>query len=79
MKMNTVHVDDVVAAGFSLAQNPEANKECYNLVDDSKSTQGTISDILAEIFGIEVSYWGVTLSNFSKVRLSLTIRVTECH
>lgn len=68
MKINTVHVDDVVAAAVSLAQNPDANKECYNLVDDSKSTQGTISDVLAHIFGIKVSYWGVTLSNFSKVR-----------
>lgn len=64
MKINTVHVDDVVAAAFSLARNPEAYKECYNLVDVSKSTQGTISDVLAQIFGIKNSYWGVTLSNF---------------
>lgn len=67
MKMNTVHVDDVVAAAFALAQNPQANRECFNVVDDSQSTQGTISSILAKIFNIKVDYWGVGLSNFSKV------------
>lgn len=68
MKINTVHVDDVVAAAFALAQNPMANKQCYNIVDDSQSTQGTISKILANVFNIKVDYWGETLSNLSKVR-----------
>lgn len=67
MKMNTVHVDDVVAAAFILAQNPLANKQCYNIVDDSQSTQGSISKVLANIFNIKVDYWGEGLSNLSKV------------
>lgn len=67
MKMNTVHVDDVVAAAFALAQNPLANKQCYNIVDDSQSTQGSISNVLANIFNIKVDYWGEGLSNLSKV------------
>lgn len=67
MKMNTVHVDDVVAAAVALAQNPLANKQCYNIVDDTQSTQETISNILANIFGIKVDYWGEGLSNLSKV------------
>lgn len=65
--MNTVHVDDVVAAAFALAQNPLANKQCYNIVDDSQSTQGTISNILANIFNIKVDYWSEGLSILSKV------------
>lgn len=69
MKMNTVHVDDVVAAAFALALNPLANKQCYNIVDDSQSTQGTISNVLANIFNIKVDYWGEGLSNLSKVRI----------
>lgn len=69
MKINTVHVDDVVAAAFFLAQNPLANRQCYNLVDDSQSTQGTISNLLANIFNIKVDYWGECLSNLSKVRI----------
>lgn len=77
MKLNTVHVDDVVAAAFSLAQNPDANKECYNLVDDSQSTQGSISNILASIFDIKVDYWGVGLSNFAKVSVFLIISTIQ--
>lgn len=67
MKMNTVHVDDVVASAFALAQNQVANGQCYNLVDDSQSTQGSISNILANIFNIKVDYWGEGLTNLSKV------------
>lgn len=69
MKMSTVHVDDVVAAAFTLAQNPLASKQCFNVVDDSQSTQGTISSVLANIFNIKVDYWGECLSNLSKVRV----------
>lgn len=69
LRMNTVHVDDVVAAAFALAQNPLANKQCYNIVDDSQSTQGTISNILANIFNIKVDYWGDGLSKLSKVSI----------
>lgn len=74
MKMNTVHVDDVVAAAFALAQNQLSNKQCYNLVDDSQSTQGSISNILANIFNIKVDYWGEGLSNLSKVSAKEKIR-----
>lgn len=70
MKMNTVHVDDVVAAAFELAQNPMANKQCYNIVDDSQSTQGSISKVLANVFNIKVDYWGEGLSNLSRVNSS---------
>lgn len=75
MKMNTVHVDDVVAAAFALAQNPLAKRQCYNIVDDSQSTQGTISSILANIFNIKVDYLGERLSNLSKV---CTITLVAC-
>lgn len=73
MKLNTVHVDDVVAATFELATNPLANKECYNIVDDSQSTQGTISNILGDIFNIKVDYWGVVLSNLTKLNMSAVV------
>ncbi|XP_055324737.1 uncharacterized protein LOC129579100 [Sitodiplosis mosellana] len=77
MKMNTVHVDDVVAAAFELAQNPLANKQCYNIVDDSLSTQGSISKILANIFNIKVDYWGEGLSNLSRLKIPTSMIVEE--
>lgn len=67
MKLNTVHVNDVVAAAFALAASPMANKQCYNIVDDSQSSQGSISKLLADIFNIKVDYWGVMLSSITKV------------
>lgn len=67
MKLNTVHVVDVVSAAYELATNPIANKQCYNIVDDSQSTQGSISRILGEIFNIKVDYWGMMMSSITKV------------
>lgn len=67
MKLNTVHVHDVVAAAFELAINPIANKQCYNIVDDSDTTQGSISKLLSDIFNIKVDYWGIMMSSITKV------------
>lgn len=70
MKLNTVHVVDVVNAAIELAFNPKANHQCYNIVDDTESTQGIISGILADIFNIKVDYWGVAISKLAKVQFS---------
>jgi nucleoside-diphosphate-sugar epimerase len=66
MKINTVHVSDVVAAMWQLGNDPAAAGEIVNIVDDSQSTQGSITDVLCEIFKITADYWGVTLSNLAK-------------
>lgn len=73
LKLNTIHVLDVVAAIWELSKNPKAVGEIYNLVDDSESTQGSISDVLAEIFSISIDYWGVVMSNVTKVNMSYVI------
>lgn len=71
MKLNTVHVSDAAAAIWHLAINNEAVNQIYNVVDDSCSTQGTISNLLAEIYGIKVDYWGTLLSNITKVKKNI--------
>lgn len=68
MKLNTVHVDDVTNAAIELAMSPKANHQCYNIVDDTESTQGTISNILTDIFDIKVDYWGIAVSKLAKVQ-----------
>ncbi|XP_037953156.1 uncharacterized protein LOC119683520 [Teleopsis dalmanni] len=75
MRFNTVHVDDVCAAIWALAQSSQAAGETYNIVDDSASTQGTISDLFADIFAINIDYFGIVMSNLTK--LSLTDTVSE--
>lgn len=67
MKMNTVHVNDVVAAAVELAQNNKANHQCVNVVDDSDSTQGSIADLLSDIFHFKTNYLGSALSEMTKV------------
>lgn len=67
LRLNTVHVDDVVAAMWFLANCPAAERQTYNVVDDSHSTQGSLSAIMADIFSIKVDYWGTVVSSITKV------------
>lgn len=65
MKLNTIHVSDVTGAAWYLATNENAIGQIYNVVDDSDSTQGSLSDILADIFNINVDYFGVVMSKMA--------------
>lgn len=67
LKMNTVHVLDAVSAAWHFANNEDCNKQIINVVDDSISTQGIISNLLADIYEIKVDYWGQTMSHLAKV------------
>lgn len=67
MRFATVHVDDVCAAIWQLGSSEKANGEIYNIVDDAESTQGTISNILGDIFSINIDYFGIVMSNLAKV------------
>lgn len=67
VKLSTVHVVDVAVAMWELARNPVAINQIYNVVDDSQSTQGSVTNILADIFKIKVDYLGAFLSNIAKV------------
>lgn len=67
MRLNTVHVTDVCAAIWQLAQSPKTASQVYNIVDDSASTQGSISNLLVDIFEINVEYFGIVMSNLTKV------------
>lgn len=69
LRLNTVHVDDVVASMWYLANCPAAERQIYNVVDDAQSTQGTLSAMLSDIFAIKVDYWGTVVSSITKVIL----------
>ncbi|XP_055588230.1 uncharacterized protein LOC129740545 [Uranotaenia lowii] len=70
MKMNVVHVEDVCCALWELMQNEKTVGETINVCDDSDATQETITNLLADIFGIEVDYWGVVMSNMTKMDMA---------
>lgn len=57
LKLNTVHVHDVVRALWHLKDHGKSG-EIYNLADSGDTTQGTITKIVADAFGIKFDYLG---------------------
>jgi len=64
LMMNTVHVDDLVRGLWHLALNGKVG-DIYHMVDDGCSTQGSITTIISDIFGIAHGYAGFILSNIA--------------
>lgn len=64
---DTIHVQDVARALWHVAHNPQCRNQIYNLVDQSCSTQGSVTGIISEIFNINHDFWGNKLSSLCKV------------
>jgi nucleoside-diphosphate-sugar epimerase len=67
LKMNTVHVEDVCRAIWEVGRRPEASGQIYNVVDDADSTQGSLAQLVSEIFKINYDYYGTAISTLAKV------------
>lgn len=79
LRLNTVHIDDVVRALWHLAENGE-NGQTYNLADKADSTQGSIAKMIGEIFGIETGFQGSVVSNLAKLNFTSVVEtVNEKH
>ncbi|XP_031573743.1 uncharacterized protein LOC116307614 [Actinia tenebrosa] len=72
LKMNTVHVYDVCQALWHLTDHGD-DGEVYNLCDKADSSQGSITSLVCEIFGIEHNYFGTVLSNLARVNMESTV------
>ncbi|XP_050432252.1 uncharacterized protein LOC126840503 isoform X2 [Adelges cooleyi] len=59
---NTVHVEDVSRVVWHLLKLPNVNGEVYNLVDEGKTTQETIAEIVSSIFSIKHEFLGTIFS-----------------
>jgi nucleoside-diphosphate-sugar epimerase len=81
LKINTVHVSDVVAALILICQNKDKSiKQIFNLADKSDADQDTINDILKKIFGISTGYQGTIISNLARLNLKdITEEINEKH
>jgi len=71
LKMNTVHVRDVVKAIYHLAMKGE-NKKIYNLADKGDTDQGKLNAILEKIFQIQTGFHGTIVSNLAKINFKTT-------
>lgn len=68
LKLNTVHVRDVVKALWHVAEHGAAGS-VYNLADKNDTDQGAINTILEEIYGIKTGFMGATISQMAKLKL----------
>lgn len=73
LKLNTVHVTDLCRAMWFVCQRDDTVNQTYNVCDESNSTQGTITELVSDLFKINFDYYGNTLSNIVKVRDFLVI------
>ncbi|KAL3276446.1 hypothetical protein HHI36_011827 [Cryptolaemus montrouzieri] len=62
IKLNTVHVEDVCRAIWFVLNRDDTCGQIYNVVDDAGSTQGSISELLQELFDVKVDYYGNVVS-----------------
>jgi nucleoside-diphosphate-sugar epimerase len=65
LKMNVVHVKDLVKAIWLAASQFEAGS-VYNLADSSELDQGKLNSLLAEIFNIETGFHGAVVSKMAE-------------
>eukprot|EP00045_Choanoeca_perplexa_P011321 m.119446 g.119446 ORF g.119446 m.119446 type:complete len:363 (+) comp15591_c0_seq2:111-1199(+) len=74
--LNTVHVEDCVSALWHLAEKGAVGS-VYNLADKANTTQGSVGDILAELFGIKLGYYGTMISNVAKLNMAAAVETSN--
>ncbi|KAI9318392.1 hypothetical protein BX666DRAFT_1927480 [Dichotomocladium elegans] len=87
LRLNTVHVSDVVRAAWHVAEwyektgrKAEDTTPIFNLADKQNTDQEAINKLLQDIFGIKTGYYGSVVSSFAKLNLdSVTEDVNEKH
>ncbi|KAI8957804.1 hypothetical protein F5Y11DRAFT_66721 [Daldinia sp. FL1419] len=81
---NTAHIDDVTRALWSVADWYNAGKAnwdeksmgptpTFNVVDKGATNQGTIADIIGQVFGIETGFQGQLLSNLARLNMDSVV------
>jgi hypothetical protein len=84
LRTNTVHCHDAVRALWAVAAWYDAGKAkwdngsmgnvpIFNVVDKGVTTQGTIADIIGEIFQIPTGFQGQLVSTFARLNLESVV------
>jgi len=85
LRVNTVHVSDLVRALFDIADwysvkgkpnwDPASMGKVpiFNIVDEGQTSQGTIADMVAQIFGIKTGFQGQLVSTFARLNLDSVV------
>lgn len=85
LRQNTVHIHDAVRALWSIANWYSAGKAnwdpktmggnvpTFNVVDKGATTQGTLADIIAQIFRIQTGFQGQLISTFARLNMDSVV------
>ena len=84
LRTNTAHIDDVTRALWDIAAWYDAGKAkwdestmgkvpIFNIVDKGATSQGTIANIIGDIFKIETGFQGQLISTFARLNLDSVV------
>ncbi|KAI6785908.1 uncharacterized protein J7T54_006247 [Emericellopsis cladophorae] len=84
LRTNTAHITDVTRALWDMASWYDRGKDgwdeasmgkvpTFNVVDEGTTTQGTLADIIADIFKIETGFQGQLVSTFARLNLDSVV------
>ncbi|KAH6660537.1 hypothetical protein BKA67DRAFT_530631 [Truncatella angustata] len=84
LRTNTAHIDDVTRALWDVAKwydDGKANWDAkemgatptFNVVDEGVTTQGTMANLIGEIFSIETGFQGTLISSFARLNMDSVV------
>ena len=85
LRVNTVHITDVSRALWTIADwHATKNKPgwdvktmgkipIFNVVDKGQTSQGTMAEIIGEIFGIKTGFQGSLISTFARLNMDSVV------
>lgn len=84
LRTNTVHIDDLTRALWAVAAWYDSGKPnwddkamgavpTFNIVDKGVTTQGTVADLVADIFNIETGFQGQIVSTFARLNMDSVV------
>jgi nucleoside-diphosphate-sugar epimerase len=84
LRTNTVHIDDVTRALWDIAQWYDAGKAnwdakdmgavpTFNVVDDGVTTQGSLAELIGQIFNIQTGFQGTLVSTFARLNMDSVV------
>ncbi|KAK6087307.1 NAD dependent epimerase/dehydratase [Seiridium cupressi] len=84
LRTNTAHIDDVTRALWDIVKWYDAGKAnwdpkemgtvpTFNVVDEGVTTQGTIADLIGQIFNIQTGFQGTLISSFARLNMDSVV------
>jgi hypothetical protein len=85
LRVNTVHITDVTRALFDVADwyvvKEKANWDAktmgqipiFNIVDKGQTSQGTMAEIVGQVFGIKTGFQGQLISTFARMNMDSVV------